>query len=255
MTVTIYESPSCVQKNPLLAISSGDLKFTNVKMWVLWTDPNHQQLVWFKSDQPGVFKSPVLQHTQHVESLWAHGRLVGMRHGKRRWYGLCTPESAWQTQGSGQLCRLFSRWWKEFRASRAIGAIRWNKPLNHSGTAVWRSELCRWLQVGCQGRPSWIRRSGARLQCWHNWKQCPGTTNIKTRPPPTSRAQLCGFRKSVCDHRWRHQGLPRDADCTGPRLSRKRLVDCRHKVLSTRLWTEVPLQPFQCHICGGLFSL
>ena len=119
---------------------------------------------------PGVFNSPIPQRTQHVESWWAHGPLVGMCHRKRRWYSLCTPKRARQTQNSGQLCLLLRIWpnvllYRLYGIACAIGAIRWNKPLHHSGTAVWRS-VHSWLLFGCQGRPWWIRRSGTRFQCF-----------------------------------------------------------------------------------------
>ena len=178
---------------------------------------------------PGVFNSPAPLHTQHVESSWAHGPLVGMCHGKRRWYSLCTPKSAGQTQNSGQLCLLWCIW---HVFACAIGAIRWNKSLHHWGTAVWRS-VHSWLLFGCQGRPSWISRSGTRFQCWYNSRQCLGFGLREPGYPPTIRAQLCGFRYYVCDHRWRHQGLPRHADGTGPLFRHEQLVDCRHKVPSS----------------------
>ena len=204
---------------------------------------------WFGSSRfgsspinTGVFNSPAPLHTQHVESSWAHGPLVCMCHGKRRWYSVCTPKSVGQTQNSGQLYLLLPIWPNVYVIiACAIGALPWNKPLHHSGTAVWRS-VHSWLLFGCQGRPSWISRSGTRFQCWHNSRQCLG---FGGRSPPTIRAQLCGFRYYVCDHRWCHQGLPRHADCTGPHCRQEQLVDCRHKVPSSkrRHRTDVPLQP------------
>ena len=89
-------------------------------------------------------------------------------------------KSAKQTQNSWQLCLFFSfSIWK--RGSRAIGAIRRNKPLNHSGAAVWRRVHSR-LLFGCQGRPSGIRRSGKRVQSWYKRKQCSG---LECLPNPT----------------------------------------------------------------------
>ncbi len=58
----------------------------------------------------------------------------------------------------------------------AIGAIRWNEPLNHRWAALWWSVLS-WYLFGCQGRASWISRSGTRFQCWHklcqHWNRVP----------------------------------------------------------------------------------
>ena len=149
----------------------------------------------------GFSTRPYRAHTQDVESSWAHGPLVGMCHGKRRWYSLCTPKSARQTQNSGQLCLLWCIWPNACLAiACAIGTIRWNKPLHHSGTAVWRS-VYSWLLFGCQGRPSWIRRSGTGFQCWFNSRQCLGFEHMGPGYPSTITAQLCGVRYYVCDHR------------------------------------------------------
>ena len=121
--------------------------------------------------------------------------------------------------------------WKGFRDYRAIGAIRWNKPLNHRRTAVWRSELCRWLQVGCQGRAPWITRSGRPFQWWYNSRQCPGTLGLWKEDDLPSELNFAVFGHSLCDHGWHHQGLPRDTDCTGPQSWIQQLVvDCRRKV-------------------------
>ena len=84
---------------------------------------------------------------------------------------------------------------------------------SHSGTAVWRRIHSR-LLFGCQGRVPWIIRSGRRFQCWYHWREWAGF--VHDIGLPTRRAQLWSFRHSLCDHRWHRQGLPRDADCTGP---------------------------------------
>ena len=168
---------------------------------------NHQQPVWFKSDQPWSFQ--IACTVTYVTCLvvvgsWSFlwhvswqaqmiqpvtGCIICACHGS-----LCAPERAGQAQNSGQLCLLL---WIFIRYC-GIRAIRWNKPLSHSGTAVWRS-VHSWLLFGCQGRPSWIRRSGTRFQCWHNSRQClrfVGSDNA-----PTIRAQLCRFWYYVSDHR------------------------------------------------------
>ena len=44
--------------------------FNDLKTWVLWTDPNHQQPVWFKSDphKLGVFNSPPCRNVRNMLS-------------------------------------------------------------------------------------------------------------------------------------------------------------------------------------------
>ena len=39
------------------------------------------------------------------------------------------------------------------------------------------------ILFGCQGRPSWIRRSGKRFQCWCNFRQCQGFVSRRSPPP------------------------------------------------------------------------
>ena len=176
---------------------------------VFWADRNHQHSVWFKSDQPWSFKPTttqhvayvavraswkltVPQHTLYVESSWAHGPLVGMCHGKRRRYSLCTPESARQTQYSRQLSLRVSTCGRE---RITCNEIQWSKPLNHSGTAVWRRVHSRFL-FGCQGRPIMDQKKWHTSSMLVNSRQCFGLVYLGggDRRPPTIRAQLCCFR-------------------------------------------------------------
>ena len=147
--------------------------------------------VWFKCDPDnlGAFNSSVPQRAQHVQPSWANASLGGICHGERRWWSVRTPETATQTQNSGQLSLL----WRAFHTKSAIGAIRRNKPLNHRWTTVWWSVLS-WYLFGCQGRPSWIGRSGKRFQCWCNSRQCQGFVSRRSQHPAPSRAEFCRFR-------------------------------------------------------------
>ena len=86
-------------------------------------------LVQVDPHNQGVFNSPIPQLTQHVESSRArHGSLLGMCHGERKWCRLSPPETASQSQNSGQISLLL---WTRTDKESAISAIRWNKPLNH----------------------------------------------------------------------------------------------------------------------------
>ncbi len=105
-----YESPFCVQ---ILCLQFHPMTWSLRRSltWRCWFyEPIRITNSQFGSSpiKPGIFNSPVPQHTQHVESSWAQGPLVGMCHGNRRWWSLCTPESARQTHNSGQLCLFLS---------------------------------------------------------------------------------------------------------------------------------------------------
>ena len=54
-------------------------------------------------------------------------------------------------------------------------------------------------ELGCQGLAPWIIRSGKLFQGWFRFTQCPGFVYLDGAA--MIRAQLSGFRHSVCDHR------------------------------------------------------
>ena len=154
--------------------SSNDLKssaFNDLKMWVFTnrSESPSASLVQIRSTPE--FSNRLYRNMHNT--LSRRGLMVLSLawviacHSKCRWYSLCTPERATQTSNSGQLCLLLCRAWSQGTAYGAIGAIRWNKPFNQSGTALWRS-VHSWLLFGCEGRPPWIRRSGTRFQRWRN---------------------------------------------------------------------------------------
>ena len=183
-TKRIVENPLPIRYFPTWVQWLEDMGFMNR------SESPTASLVQVRSPQAWSFQlAALLQRTQHVEPSWARGSLVCRRHGKGRWWSLCSPDSATKSQNSRQLCLFF---WI-FLESRAIGAVRWNEPLYQRWAAVWRS-VHSWLLFGCQGRASWNSRSGTIFQCWHNSRQCPGIINLKIGPPLTIRAQLRDFR-------------------------------------------------------------
>ena len=172
----------------------------------------------------GVFKSPVPQHTQHVElscrliAFWfacqcvmasgdddslcapesaLHGRLVGICHGKRKWSSLCTPSAFWSAQASSFALAMTYANQTTIRSILSCGTtVQWVQ-FDETSHSISQGQSYSYAGVftlpsafGCEGRASWcIRRSGTRFQCWLDSRQCSGTSYL---PRPTSRAQLCG---------------------------------------------------------------
>ena len=160
---------------------------------------------------PGVLWSLQIARTGTYATCWV---VVGSR------------SFGWHMPTKRPLCLFY----QGFRDYRAIGAIRWNEPLNHSGTVVWRRVHSRFL-FGCQSRPSRVRRSGTRFQCWLDSRQCSGISCSTFRAPlPELNFAAFGNMSVTIDD----ATMPRDADCTRPHSTRKQSVDCRHKVLSPK---------------------